>query len=60
MGEMSGRTEGGAFPPTLLKFNITKAKFDHVDKTQAPFHSSLSDIPENSRLDTAVSQRGTS
>jgi basic membrane protein A len=33
-------------------------KFDHVDKSLDPFHSSTSDIFVNSRLDTAVEQRG--
>lgn len=38
---------------------LEPAKFDHVDKSPDPFHSSLSDF-RNGRLDTAVKQRGTS
>ncbi|TIU49618.1 MAG: hypothetical protein E5W30_17025, partial [Mesorhizobium sp.] len=45
---------------TSRSFASKHIKFDHVDKTQTPFHSPASDIPENGRLDTAVNQRGTS
>ncbi|WP_292439892.1 hypothetical protein, partial [Mesorhizobium sp.] len=38
-GEMAGQARGGRRPANASGIQAINTKFDHVDKTQAPFHS---------------------